>query len=108
MVTIPIPIPATLLEVLWFFLGITFGRAFGKKLDCEIQATDWFKKRTVITRWILRRLLDFTHHWWIGLLLVVYFPHITELYWFGWGLFYDDLPDVPRRMKAILKDLKVL
>jgi len=103
-----IPVPTNLLEWLWLCLGITFGRAFGKKFDLEIQETEWFKKLKPWQKWLIRRLLDFTHHWWIGLLLVVYLSHIPELYWFGWGLFYDDLPDVPRRFKKILKDLRVL
>ena len=35
-----------------------------------------------------------------------YFPNIPELYWFGAGLLIDDLPDIPRRAKELLSDLK--
>jgi len=112
---VPVPVPATLLEILWLCLGITFGRAFGKKLDLEIQETDWFKEKGKLAQWLLRRLLDFTHHWEIGLLLMVYFGYadlggaipwggyIPELYWFGYGLVIDDLPDLPARLRKIFK-----
>jgi len=108
MSAIPVPVPTTLLEALWLALGLTFGRAFGKRLDVQIQATGWFRSLSPLARWAVKRALDATHHWWIGLLLVVYAPHVPELYWLGWGLFYDDLPDVPRRFKRILKDLGAL
>jgi len=28
---------------------------------------------------------------------MVYFPSVPEAYWFGYGLFIDDLPDIPKR-----------
>lgn len=110
--TINVPVPPTLLAMCWFLIGINFGRSFGKQLDQDIQGSDWYKNLHPNARWILKRVLDFTHHWWIGLLLVVYSYRITwswwilraeEIYWFGWGLFVDDLPDVPRRYPQ-LKD----
>jgi len=35
-----------------------------------------------------------------------YFPQVPEIYWFGAGLFVDDLPDIPKRAKELLSDLK--
>ena len=103
---ITIPLPPNFLCWVWFAIGINFGRAFGKRLDQEIQATQWFRRKPKWLRWILKRLLDAIHHWYIGALLMVYFPNIPELYWFGAGLFVDDLPDIPRRAKELLSDLK--
>jgi len=101
-----IPVPTTFLEWVFFALGINFGRAFGKRLDLEIQSTQWFRKKPVWLRWILKRLLDAIHHWYIGALLMIYFPNVPELYWFGTGLFVDDLPDIPRRAKILLAEFK--
>lgn len=84
-------------------MGLLFGRAFGKQLDQGIQADPWFKRRHRVWRELLRRILDFTHHFWVGLLLVVYLPDIPEAVWFGWGLFVDDMPDLPRRVKGYFK-----
>ena len=103
--SITIPIPPDFLSWLWFALGINFGRAFGKHLDQQIQRTEWFKKKSKFLRWLIKRLLDAIHHWWIGALLMCYFPYSPEIYWFGAGLFIDDLPDIPRRAKRILAEI---
>jgi len=104
--SIAIPVPPDFLSWVWFGIGINFGRAFGKRLDQEIQTTEWFKNKPKWLRWIIKRLLDFLHHWWLGALLMCYFPNVPELYWFGAGLLIDDLPDIPRRAKEILADIK--
>jgi len=106
--SITIPTPPDFLSWVWFGIGINFGRAFGKHLDQSIQATQWFKNRHPIWRWVIKRLLDATHHWWIGALMMCYFPSIPEVYWFGAGLLVDDLPDIPRRAKELLADMKKL
>lgn len=110
--TITVPVPSTLLAMCWFLIGINFGRGFGKSIDQDIQATEWYKNLSGIWQWLLKRLLDVTHHWWIGLLLVVYAYRIDwmllfaeEAYWFGWGLFVDDLPDVPRRYPQLVETI---
>ena len=92
-----IPTPTTFLGVVWFLLGIQFGRSFGKKLDRDIQDGDWFEGLKPFEQWVTRRILDFFHHWWIGALMVLYIPGSQEAIWFGWGLIVDDLPDIPRR-----------
>ena len=96
-----VPIPETFEAAVWFALGIQFGRSFGKQLDQGIQGEDWFKALPKWEREVIKRLLDFTHHWWMGALLMLYAPPFW--YWFGAGLFVDDLPDIPNRVKSILK-----
>jgi len=97
--------PSTLREVTWCGIGILFGRAFGKHLDLDVQSTVWFKRKKIWQQRVIRFLLDLTHHWWIGLLLMCYAPNI-EVFWFGMGLFLNDLPDVPRRLQFIFSSLK--
>jgi len=99
-----IPTPETFAAWLLFAMGLNFGRAFGKSLDKEIQTTDWFKKQDKFAQWIIERLLDATHHWWIGGLLML--SSNLYLYWFGVGLLVDDLPDIPRRAAEIFQELK--
>jgi hypothetical protein len=99
-INIPIPIPATLLQTTWFLIGIMFGRAF-KGIDEQTQKSTWFTARSPLTKFVLKRALDFLHHFWIGLLLVVYATQ-PELIWFGWGMVIDDTPDIPRRIKKVL------
>ena len=96
-----VPIPPTFEAAVWLALGIQFGRSFGKKLDYEVQAGPWFKGLPLLYQAIIKRLLDFTHHWWIGALIMLYAPPFW--YWFGAGLLLDDLPDVPNRIKELLK-----
>lgn len=102
-----VPVPSTLEQVLWMGIGITVARAFGKRCDYEIQRTDWFKGVSRLQRWFLKAGLDALHHWWMGLLLVVYADVIagwvpipqTIMYWLGVGVFVDDMPDLPSRIK---------
>ena len=78
-------------------MGITFGRGFGKDLDQSIQKTkeflalNWWQQKAV------KITLDIFHHWWIGMLMVLYMP-MEEAIWFGWGLIIDDAPDIPARL----------
>ena len=98
------PIPSTNLELFWLLLGMQFGRSFGKKLDQGIQAGTTFKNLPEWVRGVVKRLLDFTHHWWIGGFLWIYptlfaslilFPNsVVEVTFFGLGLMADDLRDV--------------
>ena len=107
---ITIPVPPSWETALCFGMGLFFGRAFGKSLDQDIQGTDWFNQQSKLRQWIIKRLLDFLHHWWIGALLMILAPQITwnptlaqGLYWFGAGLFIDDLPDIPPRLREIFE-----
>jgi hypothetical protein len=95
-----IPTPETLIAITFFGMGIVFGRGFGKRLDQDIQASEWFMKQPELNKWIFKRLLDVTHHWWIGMLMVLYLPY-EECIWFGWGLVVDDIPDLPFRYSGL-------
>ena len=99
---IELPIPLTFEQWVWLGIGITFARAFGKRLDHDIQNTIWFIDLPGWAQWVLKRLLDFLHHWWMGALLMLYGPGLI-CYWFGYGLFLDDLPDIPGRIGRYLK-----
>lgn len=114
--SIPLPVPVTILEAIWMGIGIIFGRAFGKKLDYDVINDPRFKRLPTWQQGLIRRLLDFLHHWWVGAFLGMYFgwgkglglpiftvydgPGSTEISWFGWGLFYDDFYDIPRRVRG--------
>lgn len=104
--SVTIPTPETLLALVFAGIGIAFGRGFGKRLDQDIQNSEWFKHRSPITRNFLKRMLDVLHHWWMGGLLMVYYPDTPEFYWFGWGLFVDDLPDIPPRLLKFVENWK--
>lgn len=104
---VQIPFPTTLIHLTWACIGFMFARAFGKQIDQDIQNGDWFKSLPPAWQSIVKRLLDFLHHFYIGLLLMisykideVFFWGVTpvSLYWFGWGLFIDDIPDIPQRL----------
>ena len=101
MVTLTLPIPETLFEATWFGIGLTFGRCFGKDLDYKIQQSEWFKRRDAFGKWVVKFLLDFLHHWWIGALIMIYCPQYPEAYWFGLGLIVDDAPDIPNRIRKV-------
>lgn len=112
MSSLQVPIPTTFEQIFWTSLGLMFGRVLGKKLDYEIQQTEWYKKLSVLQKNIFKRSLDLMHHWWVGAFIMLYIPTITvpftttviPLFWFGAGLLLDDLPDVPKRlMEAVTK-----
>ena len=100
-----LPFPVSFAQIIWLGVGLTFGRAFGKQLDRQIQGSAWFLGLAPLWQNILRRLLDFLHHWWIGALLMLYFCEFEAVYWFGYGLLLDDIPDVPARLKDQLSYL---
>jgi len=88
-----------------------FGRAYGKRFDQLVKSTDWYKRRHPIVRFLIGGTLDFLHHFWVGLLLMTYaaqialalnLPSPDPVYFFGYGLFVDDLPDVPRRVRRLM------
>ena len=47
-------------------------------------------KLSVFWQSIILRILNFTHHWYIGLLMIVYPLPYPELKWLGYGLFIED------------------
>ena len=71
---IQIPTPETLLQLTWAIMGFMFARAFGKQFDQVIHGTDWWATASDIEKFIVGGILNFFHHFWIGLLLMVYCP----------------------------------
>ena len=115
MYELKIPIPDNEKDFLWFALGLQFGRSFGKQLDQNIQSGEWFAELKPWKQDVVKRLLDFTHHWWVGYILWAYasiisawigFPQLTnEIFWFGVGLLVDDLPDLAMRIQGGVKNI---
>ncbi len=105
--SLTLPVPNTLLQVTWLIIGFMFGRAFAKNLDQSVQATDAFKRQNKFTQTLIKNALNFLHHFWMGLLLIVYGVQLGSFLqldadvvaFFGLGLFLADLPDVPARFK---------
>ena len=101
--SLTIPIPMDNFQTLWLLIGMLFGRTFGKKLDHSFQELPWFKDQPEFTQDMIKRTLDFTHHWWIGCIIWLYAPLIVkliawpslemEIMWLGVGLFLDDIRD---------------
>ena len=102
-----IPIPVTNLEIVALAMGITFGRNIGKKLDQGIKNSDWFTNRHMVVQWTVEKVLDCTHHWWVGALIWLYAVQISALIafdprfilFFGVGLFVDDIKDFEHVIK---------
>ncbi len=105
--SLTLPVPGSLLQVTWLIIGFMFGRAFAKSLDQTVQATEAFKRQGKFVQTLIKNALNFLHHFWMGLLLIVYAAQIGGqlrldadiVAFFGLGLFIDDLPDVPARFK---------
>lgn len=90
--------PVFSVRALGLFMGITFAEGFGKQLDQDVQASPWYKGLTEMNRWIVKRLLDVTHHYWLGWgLMVVTQGNSDFFFYFGLGVMIDDLPDIPYR-----------
>jgi len=95
-----LPVPKTLFDFTFAVIGWQLGNAFSKHdnigLDDAIMKHGKFKG---IWKFIISRLLHFFHHYWIGLLLMVFClpanwpdPNWWQgaLYWIGYGLFIED------------------
>ena len=101
MVTITLPTPTNFLEITWLGIGLTFGRSFGN-IDHQIQQSQWFLDFDTQAQYIIKFLLNFLHHWWIGALLMIYFPENPAVYYFAFGVLIDDLPDIPPRVRKMI------
>ncbi len=55
--SLQIPVPDTFLAAVWFGIGLTFGRGFGKNLDQTIQKTNWYKTLPAWQQWLT------SEHW---------------------------------------------
>ena len=113
-IPIPTPPPPTVEAFAWFLFTLYFTRAFCKELDQSIQATDWFRELPSGYQWILKRLLDLLHHWYIGLFIMIYAERITQhipldsvtIFWIGFAVLIDDVPDMPPRLREIFSGYK--
>ncbi len=101
------------MQVTWLLVGFMFSRAFAKNLDHSVQETAAFKAQGKFIQTLIKNLLNFLHHFWIGLLLIVYAPPLASplrfspdvIAFFGLGLFLDDLPDIPQRFRRYFQTL---
>lgn len=108
-------IPTTYTAIGWWALGGTFARSFGKNLDHNVQELKEFKNLHWALQWIIKFILNFTHHWWIGFIIMLMYVRDTvypwngipiEWYWFGAGILVDDLPDLYRRVKEMIDTIR--
>ncbi len=103
-------IPSTFEGLVWWGMGGGLARAVGKQLDQDIQGGEWFTGLPVWAQSFVKRGLDFLHHWWVGALLMLYgsgwLPQYPiQVYWIGAGVFVDDLPDLFKRVRAMLSTI---
>ena len=88
-----LPVPATLLEIFWTLLGITFANAFSKVGNNGMGVDEYIKengKFKGVSKYLVYSSLNFLHHWEIGGLLIIYPMPFIELKWIGLGLMIDD------------------
>ena len=97
-------IPSTFEQIIWWGMGGGIARALFKKLDWDIKNSQPFKDLPLWKQNVVARVLDATHHWWIGGLMMIYLP-AEHTYWFGAGVLVDDLPDLYKRITNMIKDI---
>ena len=98
-----LPVPKTLFEWTFAVIGWQLGNAFSKQdsvgLDEALMASTFFGKCKGFAKFLVKRLLHFLHHYWIGLLLMVFCLPVNwpnplwwqgALYWLGYGMFVED------------------
>jgi len=98
-----LPVPKTLFDFTFAVIGWQLGNAFSKQdnigFDEVLEAETKLGKAKGILGFIGRRVLHFVHHYWIGLLLMVFCLPVNwpdpnwwqgALYWIGYGLFIED------------------
>jgi len=115
-IPLPLPPPAPTMAAFYYFLmaGLVC-RSFFKKLDWEIQQTPWFKEREAWMQALVCKFLDFFHHWWMGYGLMVFPNEVAatirltalEVYWVGFAVLLDDLPDMPERIRKMFEQYVV-
>lgn len=96
--------PTTVEQLLYELIALSASLTFFKDLDRDLQEAPWFKKFEedesvlgILKYRASRLILDATHHWWAGLILMLKAPWEAG-YWFGAGLFVADIPDFLRRL----------
>ena len=104
--------------VAWFFFFVFFTRTFSKGLDQFVQEMEWFEELSYEWAWVVKRILDLLHHWYVGYFIMIYaaqiatsgllitlgiFPDPVVVYYIGLAIFLDDLPDVPPRLRKLFE-----
>jgi len=94
--------------ILGFSTGALLGNA-GKNFDYNIKKTEWFKNLNQFSKWLISMILDVTHHFQYGLILMLYaLTYIDSnlhpirfwlIYSFGFGLVVTDVKDIPKRFR---------
>jgi len=93
-----LPVPKSLFDFSWAIIGWQLGKAFGGFDEEFLESVPSLYKRAVY------RVLHFIHHYWIGLLLIIYCGSLIydwkavfgaqgalrAAYWLGYGLFVED------------------
>jgi len=101
MVILDLPVPVTSEQLFLVLLGLSFGHAFSN-FDYDMQQGKLYTGAPAWAQWLMKRLMDFTHHWWIGYAMYLYplpLQFAEAIRWFGAGVFYDDLADYKQLLK---------
>lgn len=90
-----LPVPQTLLEITWVLIGWQLGKSFGtiKNNGGGGSVDNYIREHGKLKGWskmVVERILYFVHHYFIGLLLIVYDIGIPETKWLGLGLALED------------------
>ena len=98
-----LPVPKTLFEFTFAVIGWQLGNAFSKHdnigFDEALMAEGFWSKVGGFAKFLVKRTLHFLHHYWMGLLLMVFCVPVNwpnplwwqgALYWLGYGLFIED------------------
>jgi len=113
---LPAPLELTKTALFLFVFSGYVTRFFTKNLDQDIQESPWFLEQNKWTQLVVKKALDFFHHWPLGWALMLWaarvsalipFFTVNDIYYVGLAIFLDDLPDVPRRYTEMLKTYSV-
>jgi len=98
---IPIPTPQQALFIVSFSVGVLWGEA-GSTFDWEVKygkTKKWFNSLSLIQKTVVDFILNLTHHYQYGLVLVYLSQKylsgdpLTFFMWAGWGLIISDWKD---------------
>lgn len=113
---LPAPLELTKTALFLFVFSGYVTRFFTKNLDQDIQESPWFLEQNKWTQLVVKKTLDFFHHWPLGWALMLWvdrvaawmpFFSVNDIYYIGLAIFLDDLPDVPARYTKMLKTYSV-
>lgn len=88
-----LPVPQTLFELTWVLIGMQLGKSMGTINQSGMGVDEYITAHGKLRGWgkfVVDRVLHFVHHYWLGLLLIIYDLPLLELQWLGLGLFLED------------------